>query len=304
MQDEKPLPLNVRIDPNKLLDTTPPGNDCVSVELLTLILTGRVYSDLKECSSGNLGIGLLTDNIGEVSQSLARPKHPVWVLKGELGYSVLTIEGCWSNGVSGSRMTDSSSYKEDVKTISKVDKPGVPLNLCHWNGWYGQRNKTEMRLVTSKSGIEHPSKKLLSVHWDHHRGKRMSTSLRERRVRENIIGTISGEEHKSNENKEKENPICAFELERIKIHSEDQKLYPRNYKIWRFDPGINDDENSSTMDKKQPAQNWIPYYRLTSRQKRMVEIKLGPKINTILWTRWPNATIDNFTPNDGGFPVV
>jgi hypothetical protein len=37
----------------------------------------------------------------------------------------------------------------------------------------------------------------------------------------------------------------------------------------------------------------------------VVEMKISPKINQILWTRWPGATIDRFTPEeDEEHPVV
>ena len=350
MHEEKALPLNVRIDPNNLLDTTPSGTECASVELVTLLLTGRISSDWKDCSSETLGIGLLTETVGDVSHGLARPKQPVWLLKGETSYSVLTVDGTWSSGGgnSGADSSSGSSSKDggsrssfadgsffpgdDLKSISKVDKPGVALNLCHWNGWYGQRSKTGMRLVASRLNKQVPSKNLLTQFSEEQRHgiasyshKKMKSSLvmRQRRY-ENAIDTISAEEHTSNETKEKKTPIRPLELERIKIHSVDQKLYPKNHKMWRFDLGeddtsTNNNDSSSkvvvapppppatTMDEKNHSaqnNNWVSYFQLTSRQKRMVETKLGPKINILLWTRWPEAVIDNFAPSEGGFPVV
>jgi len=304
MHEEKPLPLNVRIDPSKLLDTTPTGTECVSVELITLLLTGRISSDWKDCSSEKLGIGLLTGNVGEVSHGLSRPEKPVWLLKGETCYSMLSINGSWNAGGSKSGFADGASAGDDLKTISKVDKPGVSLDVNHWNGWYGQRSSTGMRLVASRLSKDVPSKKLLAQFSEQDGSNTMKKSIVRRRRYENVINTISAEEHKANEIKEKGVPISAFELERIKIHSDDQKLYPRNHKMWRFDLGDDDDGVAANMDLKPSAQKWVPYFQLTPRQKRMVETKLGPKINTILWTRWPEAIIDNLTPSEGGFPVV
>ncbi|MGK3759038.1 MAG: hypothetical protein ACI8RD_011355 [Bacillariaceae sp.] len=296
--EEKPLPLNVRIDPRKLLDTTPPGNECASVQLLTLILTGRAHSNWSNCSTEGLGFGLLTEHTGEVGHSLARPKNPVWLLRGETCYSLLSFEGRWGCKFGG--------QLPDLKTVSKVDQPGMSIDFCHWNGWYGQRGKSGMRLITSKEKNQIPSKELLSRFTDHHhrQGTENTKSLlMERRRHDNLVKTVSAEEHKSNETRESENQIRPLELERMKIHPDDQKLYPKKYALWRFD--VNEDENTPLEDRKKQAENWIPYYRLTSRQKKIVEIKLGPKINTILWTRWPDAKIDNFTPKvDCTFPVV
>jgi len=306
IHEKDPLPLNVRVDPTKLLDTTPPGTECVSIELLTLILTGHVSSDWKDCSSEKLGIGLLTENVGEVSQGLARPKQPVWMLKGETCYTMLAIDGSWTAAGSrddkesrfGSAM--GSSNGADLKTISRVDKPNMALNLCHWNGWYGQRSKTGMRLVPPSQRKEVPSKKLLAQFSKAPGVTDTRSSIMRRRRYEHVINAISAEQHESNEAKEKEVPIRPIELKRITINAEDQKLYPNNHKMWRFDLG----EDNDDMDKKPSAQSWIPYFKLTSRQKRLVETKLGPKINSIIWTRWPGAVIDNFTASEEGFPVV
>ena len=308
IHEEKPLPLNIRTDPSKLLDTTPPGTECASVELLTLILTGQISSNWKNCSSEKLGIGLLTDNVENVSHSLARPEKPVWLVKGETCYSVLIIDGSW-NSVEDSSVPRSDSCNKtlpsrDLKTISKVDKPGVALKLRHWNAWYGQRQKTEMRLIASELGADVPSKKLLSrfVEKDAITNNR-SLPLR-RRSHERIINAISVEEQKANESKQKEAPILRSELESIEIHSEDQKLYPKSFKLWRFNLNQNKEIIEPAVDIKLSAESWIPYFMLTPRQKRMVEIKLGPEINIIIRTRWPGAVIDNFKPIDGGFPVV
>ena len=308
IHEDNPLPLNVRTDPNKLLDTTPSGTECTSVELLSLLLTGRVCSSWKDCSSNTLGIGLLTENIGEVSQALARPKQPVWLLKGEECYSLLTVEGRWSGDCNRIRSSSDISGgllpRDDLKMISKVDEPGASLDVRHWNGWYGQRNETRMRLVVSRLEKEVPSKKLLANFSDQYGSTNMKRSPLRRRRYENLINTISAEEHKFNEIKENKMRIHSFDLERVKIHPEDQKLYPKNHKMWRFDLVDNNNSFVPTMDQKPASQTWVPYFQLTSRQKRIVETKLGPKIKTILWTRWPEAIIDNFAPCEGGFPVV
>lgn len=277
---------------------------------MTLLLTGRAQSDWKNCSSEELGIGLLTNSVGEVSQAMARPKRPVWLLRGETCFSVLTVESYWRCGAANTKW----SSGEDIKTISKVDKPGVPLSLLHWNGWYGQHGKTRMRLIASEQTQEMiPLKKRLCALAKQSSfsgvGQRQGTVslLMERRRQENLVSTISTKEHQSNQTKQQENPIRPIELDRIKIFEQDRKLYPKNHKMWRFDMGTTKDDDDAGEDRELPASdddNWIPYYRLTPRQKLLVETNLGPKIKTILWTRWPSAVIDYFAPDKGRFPVV
>jgi len=164
-----------------------------------------------------------------------------------------------------------------------------------------------MRLITSAEKNLIPSKKLLPRFSERHRGnctENTKSLLMERRRFENLVNTVSAEEHESNEARERKIQIRPSELERMKIHPDDQRLYLQNYHMWRFDIGNDEDENTPLEDRKERAENWIPYFRLTSRQKKIVEIKLGPKINRIIRTRWPDAKIDNFTPKDGEFPVV
>merc|ERR1719343_1513131 len=95
-----------------------------------------------------------------------------------------------------------------------------------------------------------------------------------RRRHQNIITAISVEEQKANEIEQKKAPIHRSELECIEIHSDDQKLYPKNHKMWRFNLNSSNEIIEPAMDRKPSAQNWIPYFLLTSRQKRMVETKL------------------------------
>lgn len=73
-------------------DTTPPGHDCVSVELMSLLLTGKVHSTLSGWSTGPLGFGILSQTPGEVGEELSRPEKPVWILKGDTCYSVLVLD--------------------------------------------------------------------------------------------------------------------------------------------------------------------------------------------------------------------
>ncbi|KAL3915621.1 MAG: hypothetical protein SGILL_005562 [Bacillariaceae sp.] len=283
----KPLSLKIRNDPEKIIGLlTPAGNGCMSVELLSLILSGKVSSDWKDCNVSGLGIGLLTDNIGEVSYSLARPERPVWILRGEACYSVAFIE-------------DGKDF--DIQGASKLDKPMSTMQFCHWNAWYGETNKTEFRVITGASNEPLPRSKKQQKLVDLQRDRQFSTQRQEKATLERMIGkqvdAVSIEQHEFIKRNELENMIQPSELRRLMIHPEDQKLYPNKRHMWRYDTGR---DEKIMSDKENPLANWVAYHRLNAREKRIVEIKLGPKISKILWTRWPTATIANFTAD----PVV
>jgi hypothetical protein len=118
--------------------------------------------------------------------------------------------------------------------------------------------------------------------------------------------------------------VTEREMDAVEIHPDDPKFYPGNYRLWRFhlpnletnttsthsDPKATDitansfggEEKMKTTENTTQDNNtsyiWRAYHRLNDREKLMIEYKLGQKINTILWTRWPNATIDKYDPDD------
>lgn len=295
---DNPLPANVRNDTDKLLDTTPPGNECVSEELLSLLLTGTPHSTFKGWSTDGLGVGLLTRKAGEVGCRLVRPEKPVWLVRGDTCYSVLWVE----NG------------KElDMRKVSKLDKPGTSMELGHWNCWYDQQNKTTMRLITPMDEWRPPSgyRKLTPAIWSSARDpltRRKVTDVLLEARREKQANLVSADEHEANEKLEKENRITDDELDRCTPHPDDVRFYPGKFQLWRFDLGqaddvgddvnTNDDDSRAIGDIKLRPQQWLPYHRLSTRQKQIVELKVGPKIKQILWSRWPGATVDKFaTPS-------
>jgi hypothetical protein len=130
--EKNPLPPSARNDPSRLVDTTPPGHECISKELMSLLLTGRVESSWKGWSTKGLEVGILSNTPGQVGWQLARPEQPVWILQGETCYSVLYVEDC---------------IGADRNKVSKLDTSGAVLEFAHWNCWYGQRNKSNLRLI-------------------------------------------------------------------------------------------------------------------------------------------------------------
>ena len=138
MAEDKPYAQKMKAKAKKHqegVDTSPKGHDCVSIELLSLLLTGSVHSTLQGWSTGPLGVGLLTDTPGQVSRGLTRPEKPVWILRGPTCYSVVWLDGS----------------HDHADTFSRVDCPGQVSALTHWNCWYGERHATQLRLTADRS---------------------------------------------------------------------------------------------------------------------------------------------------------
>jgi len=241
-------------------DQTPQGHECISTELLSLLLTGKVYTETVSWNADNLGIGLLSVNDmaeeGCISSSLKLPPKPIWLVRGDVSYSTL-----WNNNM-----------KIGLKSHSFVDDDeSDSLLLTHWNCWYNVPNKTEMRVVPSAKGEI------------------------------NIPPTVPKELPSSSEMKKVENPITIKEIDKTEIHVDDEQYYPENFRRWRFRfnfvaPEMKDTEDVHDDDEVHQSQKlpaWITYYRLDRRQKEIVERKLSPRINLAIWSKWPNATVDN-----------
>ena len=74
------------------LDTTPPGHECLSIELLSLLVCGEVHSSFQGWSSECLGFGILSSKAGVVGEALTRPPKPVWILRGDTCHSVTWVD--------------------------------------------------------------------------------------------------------------------------------------------------------------------------------------------------------------------
>jgi hypothetical protein len=73
--EDNPPSMKAKRGMNSLSDTTPPGHECIATELLSLLLTGRVYSDFKGWST-NPGYWPLS-NKAEVGRRYYPDKHLV-----------------------------------------------------------------------------------------------------------------------------------------------------------------------------------------------------------------------------------
>ena len=253
-----------------VLDTPLVANPCMSVELLSLLLTGTVHSKLSGWSTGALGFGLLSNASDKVGSYLARPEQPVWIVREDNFYSVMYLDR--------SKCTDIS--------ISNVDKPGNSFFLVKWNGWFGSEIQSGMRVITARQSWSPPI--IVKTQHPLETKKSVLESIVKRRRIKAFNSVVSSDEQ---DDESHTNTIMKKEMDQIKAHPDDEKYYPGAFKRWRYhviDP--------VTLDEAQKLSvNWTPFYKLTVHQQHVVEAKLASNFAQILWTRWPNASFDRFT---------
>ena len=294
--------------------STPPGHECFSTELLSLILTGSVETDLcGDWSTGGLGFGILTmdrTDASATSVELRHPPKPVWLVRGLKCFSVL-----WLDVNNTSSQDDKSNWFMTSSSLSSRSISSNSFYLAHWNCWYGVTNKTRMRIITSRRDWVSPHARLRSCSaTDSTLKTRTVTQAITERMRNNkksmrsgiiksfnIISTDEGEHEKRE--------ITNEEIESVIVNQEDKAHYPGDYCRWRFEMGVPHEEKmdvdatSSVVPQSSCNSHWIPYYRLGDRDREVVDWKLGPRITAVVRSRWPGASVDQFTPS-GLAPVV
>lgn len=256
-------------------DTTPKVHSCLSTELLSLLLVGRVHSTLQGWSTTPLGLGVLSNSMNDVGRGLTRPEKPVWILRGPSCYSVMWLNEC----------------SDHMNSFARTDHSGTVASMTHWNCWHSVRNATQLRLVTDRSNSTVPDTSASMNCTMAHR-----SDFNEFLVREcNQVELVDAALFVSNE-----------DMEHVTVHPDDPNFYPNLYRMWRYDmidEPILDNDNDDSKDRKSHAPVWRSYHRLSDREKHVIETKLGPQICSLLWTRWPRATVDRFVPNDP-LPIV
>jgi hypothetical protein len=282
-------------------DTTPQGHQCLSVELLSLLLAGRVHSTLQGWSTSPLGLGILSTNLGEVGRGLTRPEKPVWILRGPTCYSVMCLNGC----------------SDHINTFARKDHPGAVAWIAHWNCWYNQRNATEFRLITDRSNLIPRTTPFDDDGFDYVESMNEMDPICSRTVqmlvRRRYQNEFLSRECKNVEIIDPSLYVSNEQMERVTVHPDDPKFYPNQYRMWRYDMGgdpsipndsiIHHNKQQENCDSKRNVLVWKSYNKLNDHEKHIIETKLGPKIRNILWTRWPRAIVDRFVPNDT-MPVV
>jgi len=88
--------------------------NCMSVELLSLLLTGTIHTDFTSWSAQQLGIGLLScSSPNEIGWALKNPLQPIWILRCDTSYSCI--------------------FLQNEKDTSYMNHHGVNLPMVHWS---------------------------------------------------------------------------------------------------------------------------------------------------------------------------
>eukprot|EP00970_Alexandrium_tamarense_P014560 scaffold4188_cov272-Alexandrium_tamarense.AAC.1 len=252
----------------------PDEHDCIKVEFLSLLLTGQVFSSYQNWSADSIGIGLLRIDKGTpVGSRLLKPIKPIWICLGDIGYSTLFLES-----------------KDIIGKETSLDSPGNAFRLAHWNCWSGER--TGMKVLTSmyNEGSVLTDLNAAVISDFEEDGKRTVTQSIVEKQHDEIQRDAVDQVDPATADPDLL-PITDEELQSTRFHPEDEKYYAGQYRRWRYQlGGGNGDE-------------WVPFYRLKRRQKLIVEMKLAPRICVLVRSRWPLATLRDFSPA-GKFPVV
>ena len=234
----------------------PPGHECLSIELLSILLTGNAHTFIEDMSVSSLGIGFLDTNhqynfARRTKNTIQYPIKPIWIIRGESCYSTI-----WHNDFGGAKV-----FEERAKSLGNRSKTGSDsFRLEHWNSWYNlPQSKTSMRIITARKKI-----------------------------------------HSDKDFDEDDCFISQEEINNVSINLDDKNYFPKHYCRWRFrflkTPSSDSSANNHDV--------WIPYFRLDKHQKQIVELKLAPKINLAIWSRWQDAKVDDFQPESNFYPLV
>jgi len=226
-------------------------HDCISVELVSLLLTGTIHTSLQgDLTTGGLGIGVLGCKCGnpeidtQVGANLMNPTKPVWIIIGEHNYSTLWL-------------------KDQSQIHYMLYPSSTAFYFTHWDSIFKPSGRcTHMRVIPCR--------------------------------------TISL--------KDSSTEITPQELDTIIFHPSDQIFYPDDYRRWRFkinqsDSSLEDAEiskigsNQGKTKDESTLKQCIPYFRLDPRQKILADSKYATRIHTVIWSKWPEAVVDDFTLN-------
>jgi hypothetical protein len=303
-QDDDAAFLSRSSDPNAPTAPLPPPRvDCTGVQLLSLLLTGKVQQSWRDWSTDPWGFGILSDRTKlALGKPLTRPLQSVWVLAGPTTYSVL-----WTEPQLPEPQLKEGGGRDDHVT-------GKVLRLAHWNPWIVHSENDRRRTLTTLSltlGRDEwkPSVPLTEttmtkpvVEDDFLAGGEDANSPTLRILEERRRQLCRTQEQRQGLERVDRKAVFTYEeMKQVRPHSEDVKLYPQQYKLWRFDTShwpsvVPSGSGMGDAEDSKPRSQWVPFYRLTKREQRLVEVSLGPSICNILRTRWPTATLDTMEP--------
>eukprot|EP00559_Dactyliosolen_fragilissimus_P009924 CAMPEP_0184858148 /NCGR_PEP_ID=MMETSP0580-20130426/3268_1 /TAXON_ID=1118495 /ORGANISM="Dactyliosolen fragilissimus" /LENGTH=1262 /DNA_ID=CAMNT_0027354131 /DNA_START=55 /DNA_END=3843 /DNA_ORIENTATION=+ len=282
----------------------PPGHDCMSIEFLSLLITGKVHSNFSTWSAEHFGVGLLSASVTEYedqphSALLKYPPKPIWIVRGPSCYTTLWNERLLTPGI------------HDDNHSSKLGQGSESFELVHWNGWNQIWSRCTMRIIPAKmkwNSSPHEWKVAIS---SCPKLKKIRESIQERKGNLTKTKSIIKKCYDNIESGIKDKMITFKEIEILCAHPEDVKVYPNEFTRWRFDFGTNRSRSTSyklvnevVEDSKGSNNYWVPYFRLSARQKLIVERKMAPRVNLAIWSRWPQAAVDKFETNGPSHPIV
>jgi len=255
-------------------------NDCMTPKLLSLLLTGEAHASHQNWSGDTFGIGVLRINNDEPpNNQLLRPLKHIWLCQGDTGYSTLFLQ-----------------KKNLIGHEDSLDQPGKGFHLAHWNCWCGELST--MKVISSMFEAELVFPTVSDDSEEEGRTVMDSICARMRREHKRNLASPWADIAISNAASQGEHiPITDDELESLRFHPDDEKYYPGHFRRWRFHFGATGPGSAI------PADAWIPFYRLRDRQRLVVEMKFAPRIVALVRSRWPMATVRDFSPR-GQYPII
>jgi len=159
---------------------------------------------------------------------------------------------------------------ETARSVAQASQPGSDVELTHFCCWVGQRGTTTLNLIPDYS--KRRAHRTSNVRYK----TPVTTSAKDRILQRRCTSV-------------EDRPQMEFDSTRpsltrgeVEYRSEDEKLYPGRYQLWWYRLG--------------EGMEFRPYARLSEDKKRAVERKMGPTLNATLFTRWPEATIQGYSP--------
>jgi hypothetical protein len=253
--------------------------DCIGPELISLLLTGNIECSWQGWSIDPFEFGFLSDK-AVLPQALTRPDQPCWILAGPTTYTCL-----WADA-------------EQPESPSGNVAAGTVVRLTHWNPWYADRHLTKVCLSMGRYDWK-PATKLPTPVDSLGPFASRTLAILEARRRQKYQRT---EERRGLECVDPNVVFSVDERSKVHAHPDDCRLYPDNFRLWRYDVSIWA-TSDQIEENAQPHEKWLAFFRLSARQQRLVEGSLGPAICNILRTRWPTATLDALEPATP-YPVV
>jgi hypothetical protein len=177
----------------------PPGKNCISDELISLLISGKAEYEYKALDTSKLGFGLVSiDDITDTDlmkiptqQNLQSTSKTIWLVKGSKSYSVL-----WNN----EKLCSKTKKKQQHQLKNDIDKP---FHLSFWNSWVHPHAEIRHGKIIPLHHVPRPQKMIRTHH-----------SKEEKQANPEATGN-------------------ECQITDIQPHPEDVKLY-KNYRHWRF----------------------------------------------------------------------